>query len=50
MLLSGLDTYFLEVSAHALLKATTKSSLRGKKSENLIFLGYFSEAKTEEYD
>ena len=48
MLLSGLDTYFLEVSAHALLKATTKGFLRGKKSENLAILGYFSEAKTEE--
>ena len=38
--MSGLDTYFLEVSAHALLKAATKSSFRGKKSENLA-LGYF---------
>ena len=50
MLMSGLDTYFLEVSACALLKPATKSSVRGKKSENLAFLGYFSEAKTEEYD
>ena len=50
MLMSVLDTYFLEVSAHTLLKAATKSSFRGKKSENLAFLGYFSEAKTEEYD
>ena len=49
MLMSGLDTYFLEVSAHALLKAAPKSSLRAKKSQNLAFLGYFSEAKTEEY-
>ena len=40
MLMSGLDIYFLEVSAHALLKAATKSSFRGKKSENLA-LGYF---------
>ena len=48
--MSVLDTYFLEVSAHTLLKAATKSSFRGKKSENLAFLGYFSEAKTEEYD
>ena len=38
MLMSGLDTYFLEVSAHALLKAATKSSFRGKKSENLALL------------
>ena len=48
--MSGLDIYFLEVSAHALLKAATKSSFRGKKSENVVFLGYFSEAKTEEHD
>ena len=48
--MSGLDTYFLEVSAHVLLKAATKSSFRGKKSEHLALLGYFSESKTEEYD
>ena len=41
MLLLGLDTYFLEVSAHALLKVATKRSFRGKKSKNLAFLGYF---------
>ena len=46
----GLVTYFLEVSAHALLKVATKVSYRGKKCENLAFLGYFSEAKTEEYN
>ena len=40
----GLETYFLEVSAHTFLKAPTKSS------ENLAFLGYFSKEKTEEYD
>ena len=39
-----LDIYFLEVSAHSLLKAPTKSL------ENLAFLGYFSKEKTEEYD
>ena len=50
MLISGLDTYFLEVSAHALLKVATKGSFRGKKLEYLAFLGYFSESKTEEYD
>ena len=48
--MSGLDTYILEVSAHALLKVGTKASFRGKKSEHLGFFGYFSEAKTEEYD
>ena len=37
MIMSGLDTYFLEVSAHSLLKAATKSSFRDKKSENLAF-------------
>ena len=47
MLLSDLDTYFLDVSAHALLNIATKGSFRGKKFENLAFLGFFSEAKTE---
>ena len=32
MLLSGLDTYFLDVSAHTLLKVATKRSFRGKRS------------------
>ena len=51
MLISGLDTYFLEMSAHALLKIATNGSFRGKKkSENLAFLGYLSEAKPEGYD
>ena len=51
MLMSGLDTYFLEVSAHALLKIATKGSFRGEKSENLAFFRlFYSEAKTEEYD
>ena len=44
MLISGLDTYFLEVSAHALLKVATETSFSGKK------ITKFSEAKTEEYD
>ena len=48
--MSGVDTYFLEVSAQALLKVGTKTSFRGKKSEHLGFFGYFSEAKTEEHD
>ena len=48
MLMSELDTYFIEMSAHALLKAAAKSSFRGKKSENLALVGYFPEAKTEE--
>ena len=48
MIMSSLDTYFLEVSDNALLKITTKSSFRGKKYRNLAFFGYFSEAKTEE--
>ena len=47
--LSGLDTCFLEVSTHALLKIAAKGSFRGKKSKNLSFLGYFSETETEEY-
>ena len=50
MLVSGLDAYFMEVSAHSLLKIANKDSFRGNKSKNLAFWGYFSEAKTEEYD
>ena len=50
MLLSGLGAHFLEVSTHALLKIATKGSFKGKKSENLAFLGYFSETKKGEYD
>ena len=34
MLISGLDTCFLEVSAHALLKVATETSFSGKKSQN----------------
>ena len=41
---------FLELNAHALLKIAIKGSFRGEKSENLEISGYFSEAKTEEYD
>ena len=48
MVMSGLDTYFLEVTEHTLLQVATKGSSRGKKSENLAFLGYFSETKMEE--
>ena len=48
MLMSGFDAYFLEVSAHPLLKIATKGSFGSEKSENLAFLGYFSEV--EEYD
>ena len=35
--MSGLNTYFLEVRAHALLKVVTKVYFRGKISENLAF-------------
>ena len=48
MHMSGLDTYFLEVSTHALL--IIARFFRRKTSEELAFLGYFAEAKTEEYD
>ena len=41
MLISGLDTYFLEDNAPALLKVAFETSFSGKKSENLAFLGYF---------
>ena len=43
----GLDTYFLEVSTHGLLKVATKSSFGGKLSKKIAFLSCFSEAKTE---
>ena len=46
MPMSGLGSYFLEVSAHALLKGATKE----KNRKSLAFLGYFSEAKMEDYD
>ena len=45
MLMSGLDAYFLEVNAHALLKMATKGSFRGGKSKNVAFLGCFSEVE-----
>ena len=48
--MSGLDTYFVEMSAYYLLKVATKTSFRVRKSENLAFSGCFSEAKTEKYD
>ena len=48
MQMSGFDKYFLEMSAHCLLKIAFKDSSSGKKPENLAFLGYFPEAKTEE--
>ena len=50
MLMSGLDTHFLEVNVHALLKIATKGSVRGKKSEILAFWVFFSEAESEGYD
>ena len=47
MFMSGLDKYFQDMSAHALLNIATKVSFRGKRPPNLAFLGYFSEGKTE---
>ena len=43
MLISGLNTDFLEVSAQALASETSFSL---KKSENSAFLGYFFRSKT----
>ena len=43
--MSSSDTYFQDMSAHALLNIATKGSFRGEKFENLAFLGYFSEDK-----
>ena len=48
MLTPKLGTYFLKIRAHVLLKLAANGSFRGKKSENLAFLDYFSKAKTEE--
>ena len=45
MLVSGLDTYFQDMSAHTLLNIATKGSFRGEKSENLAFLGHFFQGK-----
>ena len=41
---------FSGIECTGLLKIATKEPFGGKKSENLAFLGYISEAKTEEYD
>ena len=48
VIISSLDTYFLEVSADPLMKVGTKASFRGRKYKKLAFLGYFSKAKMEE--
>ena len=48
MQMSGIDKYFLEMSAHSFLKIAVKDLSRGKKPENLAFFDYFPEAKTEE--
>ena len=48
MLTPSLDSYFPEASAQVLLKLVANSSFRSKKYEYLEFLGYISEAKTEE--
>ena len=48
--MSELDAFFPEVIAYALLEEATKTSCRGKISENLAYQGYFSEEKTEDYD
>ena len=45
MLISELDTDFLEVSAHALLKVASETYFKGKKAENLAFLDYFFRSK-----
>ena len=45
MVISGLDTCFLEVSAQAILKVATETSFSEKKSENLAFSGYFFRSK-----
>ena len=45
MLISELDTDYLEVSARALLKVASETYFKGKKAENLAFLGYFFRSK-----
>ena len=47
MIISCSATYFLEVGTRILLKVVTKGLFRGKKSKNLAFLTYFSEANTD---
>ena len=39
--MSGLDTCFLEVSTHALLKIAAKGSFRGKKSKKFVIFRLF---------
>ena len=41
MIMSSLDTYFLEVNDNASLKVTTKSSFRGKIKKFTIFWQFF---------
>ena len=41
MLMPNLDTYFLEVSAHASLKVATENSYTGKKIQKLSILKFF---------
>ena len=41
MIMSSLDTYFLEVNDNASLKVTTKSSFRGKIQKFTIFWQFF---------
>ena len=50
MIIPCLDAHVLEISAHVSLKGATKGSFRGKKTENVYFWGYFSKAKTVDYD
>ena len=50
MLMPGLQTYFLEVSAPVLLKGMTKSSFIAKRSQRFRLLAYFYDAKAERYD
>ena len=45
MLISELDTDYLEVSARALLKVASETYFKVKKAENLAFLGYFFRSK-----
>ena len=48
MLLSGLDTYFLQLGARFPSNVATKAFFGGKKFQTLAILDCFSGTKTEE--
>ena len=45
MLVSGSNTYFLEVSAHVVLKVATKASFSDKKNTKILVFRLFFQSK-----